>query len=129
MKTHHKLGLGAAVLIALGALAYANRIHVLQYSLGWYTDIRHPRGAYQETPWMPGPQEPAAPVAQRPPNIIVIMADDLGINDVSMHGGGRTAEGVPTPADFVPEGCGGLTLVDTQKIMFENGRRILPRRQ
>jgi uncharacterized sulfatase len=97
LKTQTKLGIGAAALIALGALAYANRIHVLQYSLGWYTDIRHPRGAYQETPWMPGPQEPVAPVAQRPPNIIVIMADDLGINDVSMHGGGRTAEGVPTP--------------------------------
>jgi uncharacterized sulfatase len=97
LKTQTKLGIGAAALIALGALAYANRIHVLQYSLGWYTDIRHPRGAYQETPWMPGPQEPAATVAQRPPNIIVIMADDLGINDVSMHGGGRTAEGVPTP--------------------------------
>ena len=37
------------------------------------------------------------------------------------------AEGVPTPADFVPEGCGGLSLEDTKKIMFENGRRILPR--
>ena len=39
------------------------------------------------------------------------------------------AEGVPTPADFVPEGCGGLSLEETKKIMFENGRRILPRRQ
>jgi len=38
------------------------------------------------------------------------------------------AEGVPTPADFVPEGCGGLTLDDTRKIMHDNGRRILPAR-
>jgi uncharacterized sulfatase len=44
-----------------------------------------------------GPQIPETPLAQRPPNIIVIMADDLGINDVSTHGGGFTAEGVPTP--------------------------------
>ena len=97
MKKHHKLGVGAAVLIALGALAYANRIYVLQYSLGWYTDIRHPRSAYQETPWVQGPQTADTPLAQRPPNIIVILADDLGINAVSTHGGGHTAEGVPTP--------------------------------
>jgi uncharacterized sulfatase len=36
-------------------------------------------------------------LAQRPPNIIFILVDDLGINDVSTHGGGLTADGVPTP--------------------------------
>lgn len=97
MKTHQKLGLVIAALIVLGALAYANRIYVLQYSLGWYTDIRYPRDAYQETPWIQGPKQAAAPLAQRPPNIIFILADDLGINDVSTHGGGHTAQGVPTP--------------------------------
>jgi len=97
MKTHHKLGLAVAALIALGALAYGNRIYLLQYSLGWYTDIRHPRDAYKETPWVQGPQQAATPLALRPPNIIFILVDDLGINDVSTHGGGLTADGVPTP--------------------------------
>ena len=97
MKTHHKLGLVVAALVALGALVYGNRIYLLQYSLGWYTDLRYPRDAYKETPWVQGPQTVDTPLAQRPPNIIFILADDLGINDVSTHGGGLTADGVPTP--------------------------------
>ncbi len=55
MKRIHKLGLGLLILASLGALVYANRIYVLEYSLGWYTDIRHPRGPYQEVPWVQGP--------------------------------------------------------------------------
>jgi hypothetical protein len=43
------------------------------------------------------PHETLPPATQRAPNIIVILVDDLGINDVTMHGGGRGAEGVPTP--------------------------------
>ena len=86
-----------ATLLALGGLVYANRLHLLKYSLGWYTDIRFPRDPNRPVPWEQGPASAAVPAAQRPPNVIVILADDLGINDVSTHGGGHTAEGVPTP--------------------------------
>ena len=86
MKRSQKLGLLVLGLIGLGALAYANRIYVLQYSLGWYTDIRHPRYGYRETPWAQGSNSAAMPLTQRPPDSIVILADDLGINDVSTPG-------------------------------------------
>ena len=87
----------AACLLGLLAIAYANRLYVLQYSLGWYTDLLHPRGPNVPVPWMQGPVSAQKPVTQRPPNVIIILADDLGINDVTMHGGGLAAQGVPTP--------------------------------
>ncbi len=97
MKLRHKLAVAFLLVLALLAVGYANKLLILQYSLGWYTDLVHPRSEPQTVPWSQGPSQAAAPVASRPPNIIVILADDLGINDVSMHRGGRVAEGVPTP--------------------------------
>jgi uncharacterized sulfatase len=97
MKLRKTLAWTLLGLAALGALAYANRIHLLQYSLGWYTDIRFPRDANRPVPWVAGPASAAQALAQRPPNIIIILADDLGLNDVTAHGGGRAAEGLPTP--------------------------------
>ena len=97
MTLRNKLLAAVAVLGAVLAVAFVNRLFILQHSLGWYTDFKHPRAPNQVVPWTQGPVAATVPAAQRPPNIIVIMADDLGINDVTTHGGGRAAEGVPTP--------------------------------
>lgn len=51
-------------------------------------------GRNQEITWEQGPAD--APGGERPPNIILILADDLGWNDITLNGGiaGGT---VPTP--------------------------------
>ena len=112
MNLRKTLWTAAVVLAGVLALAYVNRLHILKYSLGWYTDIRHPRGDYMPAPWMPGPARADAPLAQRPPNIIVILADDLGFNDVTMNGGGYAAQGAPTPA---------IDSIARDGVRFDNG--------
>lgn len=56
--------------------------------------------AYAPVDWARGPTEPAT-LAQagmdQPPNIIFILADDLGINDISTFGGGMANGRIQTP--------------------------------
>ena len=97
MNLRKGLAITAALLAAAAALAYLNRLTLLQYSLGWYNAIMFPRDDNRPVPWQAGPAQAAQPVAQRPPNIVVILADDMGFNDVTTYGGGHGAQGVPTP--------------------------------
>jgi arylsulfatase A-like enzyme len=45
--------------------------------------------------WAQGPD--AAATGERPPNVIVILADDMGFNDITFNGGGIADGAVPTP--------------------------------
>ncbi|MDR3507214.1 MAG: sulfatase-like hydrolase/transferase, partial [Caulobacteraceae bacterium] len=45
--------------------------------------------------WAQGPATP--PTGERPPNVVFILADDMGYNDITFNGGGVAGGQVPTP--------------------------------
>ncbi len=47
--------------------------------------------------WQQGPETATQPPSERPPNIVFILVDDLGINDLSTFGGGVAGGRAPTP--------------------------------
>ncbi len=96
MKRWQKITLGVmAVLIGLGTVGYLNRTSLM---LAYIKNFTHPEVApNRPVEWQKGPETAAVTPTKRPPNIVFILADDLGINDISTFGGGVAGGRVPTP--------------------------------
>jgi uncharacterized sulfatase len=96
MKRWHKGALGAlAGLAVLGAAGYAFRTPLALAFVHWRSTPEV--AANRLVQWQTGPAEAAAPAGERAPNIVFILFDDLGINDLSTFGGGVAGGRVPTP--------------------------------
>ena len=91
-----KILLGLLVVVLLGGgVAWFNRKAIILYVAG--NTGKREVGPNIAVPWKEGPAQAAAPLAGRKPNIIFILADDLGINDIRTFGGGVAGGRVPTP--------------------------------
>lgn len=93
-----KIAIGtAATVVVLGAAGYLAFQQYWYYIPGIRQALFDPVGPTQEVTWEKGPDVAATPLADRPPNIILIVADDLGYNDLSISGTGVDNGAVPTP--------------------------------
>ena len=89
------VGLGLVLLLAVGGYFAAGGKQGVMLLFVKY--VLHTEAApTQPVTWQ---QAPASTPAEgpRPPNIVLIVADDLGYNDISLNGGGVAGDAVPTP--------------------------------
>ena len=102
------------VLIGFVGVVVVGSILLSQY---WYylpgmlSDIVDPIAENQAVIWEPGPTEPRTE-GDGSPNVVLIVVDDLGFNDITYYGGGIGGGSVPTPQ---------IDSIAAQGIHFTNG--------
>jgi arylsulfatase A-like enzyme len=81
--------IGGLIVVLLGGLgAWFKRNDILLAVIKYKTAAEYEVAENREVPWQQGPDKPAAVRGEQAPNIILIVADDLGYNDISTFGGG-----------------------------------------
>ena len=103
---------GVAAFALLAMLAYLNRetlaLHMVSLAASGQLSV----GPHREVDWSTGVDPALRPPAERPPNIVLILADDLGWNDLSFGGGGVAGGTVPTP---------NIDSIAAEGVSFSNG--------
>ena len=92
-----KLLLAAVVIALVGVSAWQYRLELLLIGVPLARETFSPVGPNVPTQWPQGPAGPAQSTDQRPPNVVLILMDDMGFNDVSLYNGGAGDGSVMTP--------------------------------
>ncbi|MCB1701509.1 MAG: sulfatase-like hydrolase/transferase [Halioglobus sp.] len=100
------------VLAAAVYVGWQNRVNLLVWGIPLVSEITRPIGPTREVLWPVGPATASVPAAQRPPNIILILADDMGFNDISLYNGGAADGSLLTP---------NIDALAQAGVVFENG--------
>ena len=112
MRSMKRLAVSMIVVALLGAITWQYRIELLVWGAPKIRQVIAPIPANVPTYWTKGPDAPSTPPNERPPNIILVLADDMGFNDVSLYNGGAGDGSLLTP---------NIDAIARQGVMFANG--------
>ncbi|MGB2002166.1 MAG: sulfatase-like hydrolase/transferase [Porticoccaceae bacterium] len=93
-----KLAMVVALLIIAGFAGWQQRVELLVWVAPKLLKITSPVAENRELNWSQGPEVAASEPADRPPNIVLIVTDDMGFNDISLYNGGAGDGTLQTPS-------------------------------
>ncbi len=107
-----KLGTFFIVLAIVAYTGWQQRLTVLLWAAPKLLAFSKPVAQNQATQWQVGPTSATTPPNERPPNIILILTDDMGFNDISLYNGGAADGSLQTP---------NIDALAQQGVSFSNG--------
>ncbi|MDB3966465.1 sulfatase-like hydrolase/transferase [Porticoccaceae bacterium] len=107
-----KLAAVVVLLILAGFVGWQKRVELLVWVAPKLLEITSPVAENRELNWSQGPEMAVAEPADRPPNIVLIVTDDMGFNDISLYNGGAGDGTLQTPS---------IDALAQQGVTFTNG--------
>ena len=107
-----KLAAVVVLLILAGFAGWQKRVELLVWVAPKLLEITSPVAENRELNWSQGPEMAVAEPADRPPNIVLIVTDDMGFNDISLYNGGAGDGTLQTPS---------IDALAQQGVTFTNG--------
>ncbi|MCT2532012.1 sulfatase-like hydrolase/transferase [SAR92 clade bacterium H231] len=107
-----KLSAIAVLLIIVGFAGWQQRVELLVWVAPKLLEITNPVAENRALSWSQGPEVASQDPADRPPNIVLIVTDDMGFNDISLYNGGAGDGTLQTPS---------IDALAEQGVRFTNG--------